>query len=130
MLSLTLKHPEHNIRVIYGTSGHKDIYSCLQVLKDYAYRVHLVEAKHHRMKKISEISEVAEQIKMELAEGEEGKLFEDVKNEGNVASTIDYALEQSKRSEKPEVVVILGSFYLMGEARQHLGYKDELDPVY
>jgi len=130
MLSLTLKHPGHNIRVIYGSSGHKDIYSCLQVLKDYAYRVHFVEAKHHRVKKLGEILEAAEQIKMELAEGEEGKLFEEVINEGDISSTMDYALEQSTKGEKPEVVVILGSFYLMAETRQHLKYKDELDPVY
>lgn len=130
MLSLTLKHPGHNIRVVYGSSGHKDIYSCLQVLKDYAYRVHLVEAKHHRVKKLNEILDVTEQIKLELAEGESGKLFEEVIKEGDIASTIDYALEQSKKSEKPEVVVILGSFYLMGEARQNLGYKDQFDPIY
>ncbi len=129
MLSLIQKYPEHNIRAIYGSSGHKDIYGCLQSLKDFAYRIHFVEAKHHRVKKLNEILESAEQIKFEMVVTKEDPIFEEVVGEGDIAQTIEYALKESAKAQRPEVVAILGSFYLMSEARQYLEYNDDVDPI-
>lgn len=130
MITLTLQHPGHNIRVIYGSSEHKDIYSCLEALKDYAYKVHLVQAKHGRAKSLAKLQESVEQVKSELVEESASALFEKVVNEGDIESTIDYALKQASKAEKPEVVVVIGSFYIMAEARKYFKYNDEFDPVY
>jgi len=127
MLSLMQRHPGKNFRVIYGSSGHKDTYGCLQALKDYAYKIHVVQAKHSRAKNIGEMLEQVEEVKAELIEEKGKETFEEVVNGGDIASTIDNALEKAKEDE---VVVVLGSFYIMAEVRQHFKYNDDIDPVY
>ena len=130
MLTLTLRHPGHRIRVIYGSSGNKDAYACFQVLKDYAYKIHLVQAQHSRAKNLTELVEAVQQVEFELVETKEGGLFESIVEEGNIENTIDYALTESSKEDQPEVVVILGSFYIMAEARKYFKYNDIFDPVF
>jgi len=127
MLTLMQKHQGKKLRVIFGSSGHKDTYGCLQVLKDYASKIHIVQAKHSRAKNIQELLEQVEQVKAELIEEKGKEAFEDVINDGDITSTIDDALFKVKEDE---VIVILGSFYIMAEVRQYLKYNDDIDPVF
>lgn len=130
MLSVVLRNPGHNIRVVYGSSGHKDSYACFQVMKDYVYKIHVMQAKHTRAKKLDELLENVDQVKSEVTEGSSKEIFEEIKNNGDITSTLNYAFEQSAKAENPEVIVVLGSFYIMPEVRQYFGYKDDLDPVF
>lgn len=127
MLSLMQRHPGKNIRAIYGSSGHKDTYGCLQALKDYAYKIHIVQAKHSRAKNIEEMKEQVEEVKAELIEEKGKETFEEVINGGDIASTIDSVLEKAKEDE---LIVVLGSFYIMAEVRQYFKYNDDIDTVF
>ena len=127
MLTLMQRHPGKKIRVIFGSSGNKDTYSCLQSLKDYAHKIHVVQAKHSRAKNIQQLVEQIEEVKAELIDEKGKEAFEDIINDGDITSTIDDALFKVKEDE---VLVVLGSFYIMAEVREYLKYPDEMDPVY
>jgi len=130
MLSLLQKHPEAKFRAIYGTSAEKDDYDSIQVLKDYASKIHLVQAKHSRAMNIEKLVQCSEQVKFELTDESSNSLFENVIDSGDIKKTLSFALEQSLASKENEVIVIVGSFYLMAEVRQSLGFKDEADPIF
>jgi folylpolyglutamate synthase/dihydropteroate synthase len=49
---------------------------------------------------------------------------------GDVCKTLQYCLEQSIQSKENEIIVVIGSFYLMSEVRQCLGFQDEKDPIF
>lgn len=96
--------------VVYGTSSQKDSAGSLKLLRG-TKAVYLVESRHFRSKKIAQLTE------------EVGT--EKVVENGNIKATIEEAVRQG---EPGDTILIVGSFYIMGEARRHLGYDDEFDP--
>ena len=99
-------------------------------MKEYASRIHLVQADHVRAMKIDVLAQHAEDFKFTLTQESAERLFEPIIENGNIAKTMEFALEQSLKAKEPEVVVVLGSFYMMSETRQYLGLNDERDPIY
>ncbi|KAM3140503.1 hypothetical protein pb186bvf_007315 [Paramecium bursaria] len=88
--------------VIYGTSSQKDSEASLKVLKDNSKAIFLVQANHFRAKKIQNLENLGEIIQ-----------------EGNIYSTIMHVIKQAKDGDS---ILIIGSFYIMREARESLMY--------
>jgi len=129
LMTLSIRHPQSKIRVIYGTSQKKDAYESLKNISQYAHKIHLVHAQHIRAMPVESLEEAANKLRVELT-GESGKnLFERVCENGNISKTIKYSLDQVAKTDVDEIIVIAGSFYVMQEARLFLGYNDEFDPL-
>ena len=77
--------------------------------------------------KLENLLQYTDLVKEEMTEASANSVFAPIISGGDVKSTIETAL---KEVEKDEIVVILGSFYLMAEARESLGFKDKIDPVF
>lgn len=128
MQTLLQKHSQSKFRIIYGTSAEKDAYDTLQVLKNYASKIHLVQAKHPRAMKIENLIQTVEEVKFGLLDESANKLFEKVIEDGDICKTINHILNLPNSQD--EITIILGSFYLMAEVRECLGFRDEKDPVH
>jgi len=128
LLALKIRHPHTKIRIIYGTSAKKDVYSSLMNIIQYASHIHLVQAQHARAMPLENLNEATNQVKAEITQ-ESGKIFEPIQESGNIPKTIKFAFEKCAQGRQKEMIVIAGSFYIMQEARQYLGIKDEYDPL-
>jgi len=91
---------------IYGASKDKDFESCLRLMKPYAKRVLCVEALSPRAASASLLASCGG--------------FE-------VASSVDAAIERAAAEEG--VTVILGTFFIMSQARHFLGIEEPRDPL-
>ena len=56
-------------------------------------------------------------------------IVEDSVKDGDTKKTVRYALQQSSYNEESEVVLICGSFFMMAEVREVLGYEVPSDPI-
>ena len=68
------------------------------------------------------------QCSKNLKKSFEKNYFEEVIDNGNIFSTINYALKLSENNVNDEIIVIIGSLYMMREVIQFFGFKDECDP--
>ena len=48
---------------------------------------------------------------------------------GNIAQTLDHVLQLYNRSKQNELLLLVGSFFIMPEARKFFGYSDVSDPL-
>jgi dihydrofolate synthase/folylpolyglutamate synthase len=110
--------PNHKLRVVCGLSKTKDITACLEILMRHACYFHLVEATNGRACS-------AEDLKKILIE------FKVPKNIISVYDRISAGvLDAIAKAEEMEIVIICGTFFIMGEARAALGIieaHDEFD---
>lgn len=109
-------YPNHQIRVIAGLSGDKDLKKCLAVIAHYALQVHLVCAKNPRAASIQLLQQVFSELGV---------------NHAIPHATIENAVEQGLRmaAEHGEVLVVCGSFFIMSEVRRALGILEPCDPL-
>lgn len=61
----------------------------------------------------------------ELTEVQKGT-FNEIIDKGKISSNIDAAIKVAQ--ENNDVILYCGSFYIMAEAREYLGFGDEQDP--
>ena len=128
MKTLQFRHPNHKIRILYGTSAKRDPFASLWSLVQYAHKVHLIQSNNTKSLPIKELEESAVSIKGGLA-GINHKVFEETQNHGNIPKTLKFAFKQCSKLKDREIIVVTGSFYVMQEARLFLGFKDEFDPL-
>lgn len=127
-MALSTRHPDKTIRVVYGASAKKDAYSCLEKMIQYAPHVHLVEAHHNRAMKIHNLIEEKDSLCQALVLDHKRPIFEDVIENGNIAKTLAHAFEKSAESDKDEVLVVCGTFYMMQEVHDYFNIPLEMDP--
>jgi folylpolyglutamate synthase/dihydropteroate synthase len=80
--------------------------------------------------KIEKLAEQANFVKAEITQKSGKILFEPIIENGDIAKTIEYILNNPIKDTEEEIVIILGSFYIMAETRACLGFKDETDPFF
>ena len=85
-------------------------------------KLNLVSCPHFRIARLAEIIQQALEEEREV--GKEGTIDEII-DSGNVSLTLKKALEDA---QEEEVVVICGSFFIMEEVRQFLGFQEPCDP--
>lgn len=110
--NLTHYYPCSNYRFIVGFSRGKDIRECAQLIEEKAVAIHLVSGDHPRLASVEEIR----------------AFFPNKENlfrEASVAAAVQRGL--AAEIEKPEILVIAGSFFIMQEARKALGIQDPED---
>lgn len=111
--------PHVSIRVICGLSLTKDIHSCLAILKKYCNDFHLVEPRNGRGTPTKQLKTIL--LNLGLSE-------ERISIDQGIAMSLEHAIQRA--SEQHEILVVCGTFFIMGEIRQALGIdepSDELD---
>lgn len=108
--AIRVRFPGKKLRVVVGFSKNKDIDECLHILKNAGNYFYPVEASNDRGFPVSKLKEA-------LCPSY---------NEENISGAV---LRAIKEADSPDdLVVICGSFYIMGEARLALGIDEPYDP--
>lgn len=108
--------PIQRLSILFGLSQNKDLDACLKILSDHGSHFHIVEAANGRGAKSTEL---ATKLK---ALGTSSIVY------SNISTGLSETIKSAK--ENNEIVVICGSFFIMGEVRQQLGLdkiRDEID---
>lgn len=114
--ALKLHFPDQPLRILFGLSKTKDLKSCVNIIKRHGEHFHIVEAANGRGAPFEELQS--------LMGIEDSHVFSHYRiSDGVKIAAQEAALQQ-------QVLVICGSFFIMGEAREALGIqepRDELD---
>jgi dihydrofolate synthase/folylpolyglutamate synthase len=102
---LQKEYPEHSYRFVCGFSKDKRIKDCSELIQKSASAIHLVSGSHERLASVEEIQKAF-------------TLDSSIFPEKSIAEGIQHALKAP--IEKPEVVVITGSFFIMQEAKNFI----------
>ncbi len=101
-------------RVICGMSKDKDIDRCMQVLAKMASHVHLVRADHKRLAFPKDIAQLLKK-----------SAFEEISVEKNLTEGVRNGFSLS--SQKKELLLVCGSFFIMKDVRKALHIEEERD---
>jgi dihydrofolate synthase/folylpolyglutamate synthase len=111
---LNTQFPEKKIRLLLGLGMDKEIIPILELLSKNVHFIHLTEAKSERAAK-------AEQL---------AGLLLNLNFQNHIVETnIRKAFAEAKRlaCENDEVLVVCGTFYIMAEVREALGFVEAVD---
>lgn len=108
---LKIVYPNLPLYVVYGASGDKDIEACLQTILLKARRTYFMEAKSERRAKREDLEKTASKIAPT-------SIFESVQSIEK--PFFDAANDRA-------CLVVCGTFFIMGEVRAFLGYKEAQD---
>lgn len=111
-------YPNHSLRILFGISKHKDIKKCLEIISQQATHFHLVEAKNGRGASISALDSYLHTLSIHPTQ-----IF---KHE-SIHAGVQYAQQQALKDG--QLLVICGSFFIMGEVRKALGFSEAMDAI-
>lgn len=119
----TKSPPPPRIRLVLGLSADKDISACLQTVLDFVppSHLHIIQALHPRAAKPHTLVHAAASLGKPLPTENYGY--------SSIKQGIDLALEKAAESQEKEkeIVVVCGSFFIMGDVRQALGFEEPQD---
>lgn len=111
------------LRVLLGLSADKDIRACVQTVLEYvpADHLHVIQALHPRAAKPQLLVEAAAALGSPLPAGNHGY--------ASIREGVEAALGQAAAgaADEPETVVVCGTFFIMGDVRQALGFDEPQD---
>lgn len=110
------QEPACSIRVLFGLSKTKDVSSCLSILKEQCDDFHLVEPRNER----GNPPEALKTVLLNL-----GVPKEHIFITPTIAASVNEALFQAAVNQ--QLLIICGSFFIMGEVRQALGIQEAHD---
>lgn len=116
--SIKIHYPSKSLRLLFGLSKNKDLEGCLKIICSHTSDFHLVEAPNGRGASIAQLAA--------LIQSTARSPFRLFLHESIAAST-HFACEEAARHE--QLLVICGSFFIMGSVRQALGFTEPLDTI-
>jgi dihydrofolate synthase/folylpolyglutamate synthase len=108
--------PKFPIRVLFGLSKNKDLEGCIKLLAKSGSCFHVVEALNGRGASKEELVPLLTKLHVPI---------EAITAHSNIAEAVALAMEASLKQS--EVLVICGSFFIMGDVRQALGFTEPRD---
>lgn len=115
---LKIRYPNKGFRILFGLSKTKDIHACIAIISKYAQDFHPVEALNGR----GASSESLCQLLIE---------FGVPQSKINTAPTIPQSLKEAieQAEGKKQILIVCGTFFIMGECRKTLGIEEPHDPI-
>lgn len=115
--SIAHHFPDRPLRLLFGLSKNKDVAGCLKIIGLQAEHFHLVASTNGR-------GASNDDLRRELEKHTSGasEIYTHDSIEEGVRRAMGEALEQD------QILVIFGTFFIMGEARQALGIREPRDP--
>lgn len=111
-------YPNHSLRILFGLSKNKDLKTCLQVIATYAVHFHLVEACNGRGASIETLRSYLQTLSIDSSH-----LFA----HSSILGGVQYAQQQAL--EHHQILVICGSFFIMRQVREALGFNEPVDAI-
>jgi dihydrofolate synthase/folylpolyglutamate synthase len=111
-------YPNHSIRLLFGLSKNKDIKGCLNLFAMHGSSFHLVEAKNGRGASTKELEVYLRELSVDSS-----RFF----LHESIFEAVDEAKKEALKNQ--EVLVICGTFFIMREARQALGFHEPFDEI-
>lgn len=111
-------YPERRLRLLFGLSKNKDLQGCLKEIAVHGDVFHLVEAANGRGASVDILSSSLVALGITPA-----RVFT---HDSVITATL---LARKAAQEEGQLLVICGSFFIMGEARQALGFSEPRDPI-
>jgi len=111
-------YPNKSLRLVFGLSKSKDVQGCLKLIAAQATHFHLVEAPNGRGASPRDLAAYLRQSGIDdVCLG--------------IHCSIQEAIHQAKEEalKRGDILVVCGSFFIMGEARQALGFQEPCDPM-
>lgn len=112
------RYPGQSVRLLFGLSKNKDLLGCLQVLATLGTHFHLVQASNGRGLPVQELA---------MALHNQGVDPTHFFVHESIAEGVCHA-QQAARQNK-QILVICGSFFIMGQVRQALGFIEPFDII-
>ncbi|MEI8124702.1 MAG: folylpolyglutamate synthase/dihydrofolate synthase family protein [Parachlamydiaceae bacterium] len=117
MLQATkLRFPHQKLRLVVGLSSNKDIEGCFNIVKGEAIHFYLVEANSSRAVPTETMKEILIKLEVEPALITSGK---------SIAETMNLAIDEANKAG--DIVVVCGTFFILHEVRQALGFNPPED---
>jgi dihydrofolate synthase / folylpolyglutamate synthase len=114
--AIQFHYPNRKIRVLFGLSKNKDLHHCLKIIAAHGHFFHLVMATNGRGATIDTLQGVLEKLSVHPLR---------LLSHDSIRAGTLFAREETRREQ--EVLVICGSFFIMSEVRQALGFCDPSD---
>lgn len=116
--ALKMQYHHTPFRIVFGLSKNKDIEGCLHELKRHGTHFHLVEAPNGRGVEVPVLYNFM--LHHHFSKDE-------ISVDPDIRSTIKRALKEARVNK--QILIICGSFFIMGEARAALGFHEPRDPI-
>jgi dihydrofolate synthase/folylpolyglutamate synthase len=111
-------YPGRSLRLLFGLSKSKDVKGCLQLITQYGTHFHLVEAANGRGIPVGNLYRALQEFSIEAS-----YLFA----HESIAMGVKQAQQEALKHE--QILVICGSFFIMAQARQALGFVEPYDVI-
>lgn len=111
-------YPEKKVRILFGLSKSKDIHGCLKAIASRRTFFHIVESSNGRGAPALELMDRL--IEMGIAPSH-------LSTHASVHAGVYDAKERA--SINGEILLICGTFFIMGDARRALGFDEPCDPI-
>lgn len=115
---LNHEYPNQPIRFLFGLSKNKDLKECLKLIAANGKHFHLVEATNGRGAPVCNLYDQLLQLKINSTH---------VFKHDSILQAVHQAKEEASRDG--EVLVICGSFFIMSQVRQALGFEEPCDTM-
>lgn len=129
---LTNQYPNFFIRVIIGLSESKEASNLLKILVSHSNKIYFATAKHERLSTHTQMVHHCNKLKqyytIPLSKDKplNSEDILDLSCIGNIAEMIEKSLQDVRHNK--EIVLVIGSYFIMKDARITLGYNDFIDP--
>ena len=110
--------PSKPLRLLFGLSKSKDLCGCLQSIVPHGSHYHLVEAPNGRGAALELLNQHLQAFSIQPA---------DISLHDSIVAGVQTACAEALT--KGELLVIFGSFFIMGEVRRALNYHEPYDAV-
>ncbi|MBA2369986.1 MAG: bifunctional folylpolyglutamate synthase/dihydrofolate synthase [Candidatus Protochlamydia sp.] len=114
-LALKLRYPDQPLRILFGLSKSKDLKSCVNIIKQHGKYFHIVEATNGRGAALKELQGL-----MEVDDAFVSCHF-------RISEGVEEAAREAALNS--QILVICGTFFIMGQARKALGILEPTDEV-
>jgi len=111
------QYPNRPIRVLFGLSKNKDLQGSVKVIQQYGCGFHLVEATNGRGTAVEVLRDGLLALGVQSSRIHVGKIDQNFKQAREIAT------------EKNEILVVCGTFFIMRDIREALGLQEPQDPL-
>jgi len=106
------------LKIIAGFSHHKDSKENIKTISAHSQEIYFVQCENLRAAKSFDLINLAKTLE------NKGTNYKIISN-GNIQETIKKVIQNSNQND---TIVICGSFYIMADARNSLGFNEYVDP--
>ena len=115
--SINRRFPGKDLRLLFALSKSKDVSGCLKEMIPHGSHYHIVEASNGRSASKDDLSKQLQSFSVSPSS---------ISLHPSVAAAVQIAREEALKQD--QILVIFGTFFIMGEVRQALDFNEPFDP--